>query len=85
MVTFVGIWFFGGYYSSKVDPVLFLAILNKSVSNHHVISLEKINMLGISSLSCLNTVHWYFRCKIDNLKISLQQDGAYSGVFGGVI
>ena len=66
-------------------PALFLVLLNKSINNHHVISLKKINMHGITSLSSLNTVHWYFRCEIDNLKVSLQQDDAYSGGFGGVI
>ena len=64
-------------------PQLFLAILNKSISDHGVLSLETINLQDGKSLSCLNNVHCYFRCEIQSLKIALLEKGTYGGVFGG--
>ena len=66
----------------KWNPKVFLAVLNQSIREHKVVSLERVSVGGVDSFS-LNVVHCYFGCEMNGLHESLLDKGAYVGVLGG--
>jgi hypothetical protein len=63
----------------KWTPRLYLATINRSITDHHTMTIEKVSNLGYS----INEVHAYFYCNMKSLHESLLIRAAYIGVSGG--